>query len=63
MKVIVDAILCAGHGVCEEVAPELFEVGSDGIAQVLLNEFGEEYRQKAALAVLRFPAEAIVLIQ
>ena len=63
MKVIVDAILCAGHGVCEEVAPELFEVGADGIAQVLLNEFGEEHREKAALAVLRCPAEAIALVE
>jgi ferredoxin len=63
MKAIVDEVLCAGHGVCEEVAPLLFLVGDDGIARVLLQDFGEEYLQEATLAKLRCPAEAITLIQ
>jgi ferredoxin len=62
MKVVVDEILCAGHGVCEEVAPQLFAVGADGIARVLIDEFGEELREEATLAILRCPAEAISLI-
>lgn len=62
MKVVVDEVLCAGHGVCEEVAPQLFSVGSDGIARVLLDEFGEEHLEAAKLAILRCPAEAISLI-
>ena len=63
MRVVVDEILCAGHGVCEEAAPQLFSVGEDGIARVLIDEFGEELKAQAILAVQRCPAEAITLVR
>ncbi|HVB01869.1 MAG TPA: ferredoxin [Acidimicrobiales bacterium] len=61
MRLVVDGVLCAGHAVCEEVAPDLFEVGSDGIARVLVEVVPTEAFERARLAVLRCPAEAIRL--
>jgi ferredoxin len=63
MKIVVDEVLCAGHGVCEDVAPELFAVDDSGMAHVLIEEIGDEYLEKAKLAILRCPAEAITLIR
>ncbi|GAA1382203.1 ferredoxin [Pseudonocardia kongjuensis] len=34
MKVSVDEWLCAGHGLCEAAAPDVFEVNDEGIADV-----------------------------
>ncbi len=62
MKLVVDEVLCAGHGVCEDIAPELFALDDSGIAHVLIEEIGEEHLEKAKLAILRCPAEAILLI-
>ena len=61
MRLVVDEVLCAGHAVCEEVAPDLFEVNSDGIAQVLVDVVPTAALERARLAVLRCPAEAIRL--
>ena len=32
MRIIVDTDRCTGHGICESLASDVFEVGSDGIA-------------------------------
>ncbi|MBF6217042.1 ferredoxin [Nocardia abscessus] len=31
MRIVADRTLCAGHGMCEALAPDLFRVGDDGI--------------------------------
>ncbi|MGW4090797.1 ferredoxin [Nocardia sp. NPDC004750] len=31
MRIIADRFVCAGHGMCEALAPDLFRVGADGI--------------------------------
>lgn len=30
MRITVDRVSCEGHGLCEEVAPEIFELDDDG---------------------------------
>jgi ferredoxin len=35
MRPIVDEELCIGCGRCEEVCPEVFEVGDDGFSHVI----------------------------
>ncbi|HZL07341.1 MAG TPA: ferredoxin [Coriobacteriia bacterium] len=35
MKAVVDRDLCIGCGLCEEICPEVFRMGDDGIAYVL----------------------------
>jgi ferredoxin len=32
-KIVIDRSLCSGFGACAERAPEIFELGNDGIAQ------------------------------
>jgi len=37
LRVIVDRQLCQGHAVCASEAPEVFHVGEDSVAEVLLD--------------------------
>ena len=61
MRAIVDPDLCEGNGVCEQVAPEMFRVGEDDRARVLLERPVEELRTKLEAAVRRCPRQAIRL--
>ena len=62
MRVIVDPDLCEGNGVCEQVAAEMFRVGDDDRARVLLERPAEELRAKLEVAVRRCPRQAIRLV-
>lgn len=62
MRVIVDPDLCEGNAVCERHAPEVFKVGDDDKAQVLLEHPGEALREKVELAVKRCPRAALRLV-
>ena len=33
-KIVIDRSLCSGFGACAERAPEIFDLGADGIAEV-----------------------------
>ncbi len=37
-KVTVDASVCVGCGLCEQLCPEVFKVNSEGIAQAKASE-------------------------
>lgn len=37
-KVTVDASVCVGCGLCEQLCSEVFKVGSDGVAEVKSSE-------------------------
>ena len=38
MKANVDQNLCSGCGLCEQVCPEVFEMGDDNIAKVKVGD-------------------------
>ena len=59
MKVTVDFDLCASTGSCMQVAPEVFEVRSDGYLYILLEEPGEELRKQVEEAADLCPTGAI----
>jgi ferredoxin len=59
MRVIVDPDLCEGNGVCEKIAPEIFRLGDDDQARVLLERPDETLRAKVDAAVRRCPRQAI----
>lgn len=61
MQIVVDETLCTAHGVCEEVAPDVFEVDDDGIARVLRGEVDGELETVARSAAAQCPARAIIL--
>jgi ferredoxin len=61
MRVVVDTALCEGNAVCMNVAPEVFVVGDDDLARVLIDSPDESLRSKIELAVRRCPRQALSL--
>lgn len=64
MKIIRDPNVCEAHGECILVAPELFDLGDDTGAVVLLNDSpGPELHDKARHAEKVCPLGAITVIE
>jgi ferredoxin len=61
MRIIVDPVLCEGNAVCTSVAPEIFALGDDDKARVLVEHPGEAARAAVETAVRRCPRRAIRL--
>ena len=40
-RIVIDRSLCSGFGTCAELAPELFEVGPDGVAATRVGTTGD----------------------
>ena len=62
MEIQIDVSLCAGHGVCEALEPDIFEVGDDGKAHLLVDGVDEADRQQLEYAVRQCPEQALRLI-
>lgn len=61
MKIKVDYDICASTGACSQIAPEVFEVRSDGFLYILIDEPGEELREKVVQAADMCPTAAITI--
>lgn len=61
MKIKIDYDLCEGNAVCMKVAPEVFTVGDDDRAHLLLENPGDDLRAKIETAVRRCPRQALSL--
>ncbi|HUY05980.1 MAG TPA: ferredoxin [Acidimicrobiales bacterium] len=61
MKITLNLDLCAGHGQCEDAAPEVFTVNDEGLVAQLIENPGEEYRAKVEDAARRCPADVITV--
>lgn len=59
MKVVVNYDVCASTGACTQIAPEIFEIRSDGYLYVLQENPSEELRAKAQEAADMCPTAAI----
>ena len=59
MKIIHDAVLCEAHGVCEGIAPELFELDDDDRLTIHDREPDESKRELVEQAVIRCPRQAL----
>lgn len=62
MKIHIDEDRCTGHGVCEGLAEDIFEVGDDGLAHVLQNP-SEDRREVVEQTVQQCPTLAISLAE
>ena len=62
MKVRIDPDLCAGHGRCYSLAPEVFDCDDFGHGTLVSEEIAEELRAKAELGVANCPEGAISLL-
>ena len=61
MKVKVDFNICASTGACAQVAPEVFEVRSDGYLYILQEEPTADLHDKVQQAADLCPTAAITL--
>lgn len=61
MRVEVDLDKCTGHGICESIAEEVFEVSDDGIVVIHDNERPEADRDRMQQAVTQCPVAALRL--
>jgi len=59
MKIRIDYDLCEGNAVCMKVCPEVFEVGDDDRARLLIKSPAEDLRAKVEAAVRRCPRQAL----
>jgi ferredoxin len=62
MRVEVDLSKCIGHGICESIADDVFEVGDDGIVHIDSDERPESDRDRMQQAVTQCPAAALRLV-
>jgi ferredoxin len=61
LRAHVDDQMCVGTGMCEATAPELFEIGDDGISHVLKPEVPPELVAAAREAAENCPTRALSL--
>lgn len=61
MRVVVDLSKCTGHGICESIADDVFEVQDDGTVTILDAELPESDRRRMEQAVTECPASALRL--
>jgi ferredoxin len=62
MKVSVDFDLCESNGLCEAIAPEVFELDDDDYLQILDDRVTDENRATLERAVASCPKAAISLV-
>lgn len=61
MKVVADHDRCGGHGLCEAINPDYFEVQSNGLVKVLRDDIDENDLADIDDAVASCPTEALRL--
>ena len=61
MKATVDPDLCIGCGVCPNLAPDVFEMNDEGIAEVKVDTVPAELEDVAKEAAEECPSEAITI--
>lgn len=59
MRVKIDELLCEGHALCMGIAPDIFQVGDDDLARVVMDEVPEARRDAVQNAVRSCPKQAI----
>jgi ferredoxin len=60
-RVQVDYERCVGSGSCEALAPDVFEVGDEGVVEVLVTEPDERLLPDVRKAVEACPTRALSL--
>ncbi|MEB3371341.1 ferredoxin [Saccharopolyspora mangrovi] len=63
MKVTVDRAKCTGLGICESMAPDVFEVDENGDLVLLTETVGTDQLDEARAAVEGCPTEALRLVE
>ena len=59
MRIVVDRSRCSSIGICESIAPDLFEIGADGALQVLDTDVPEDRWADVEQACQDCPTQAL----
>lgn len=59
MKITIDVDKCIGSGSCEMIAPGIFEVGNDGLVQLLEDSPSAEHHGAVRTAAASCPTQVI----
>ncbi|NTY61581.1 ferredoxin [Mycolicibacterium sphagni] len=63
MRIEVDLGKCTGHGICETIAEDVFEVDDDGSVRIHGDRRAESDRERMQQAVTQCPAAALSLVE
>jgi ferredoxin len=63
MRIEVDLGKCTGHGVCETIAEDVFEVNDDGSVRIHGDQRAESDRERMQQAVTQCPAAALSMVE
>lgn len=63
MRVEVDPNICEGHGQCNAVAPEIYDLDEDGYCLIRNPEVPPELEAAATEGALACPVQAISIIR
>ena len=61
MRLEVDVDTCTGHGICESIADDVFEVQDDGLLIINHDKAAKSDRDRLQQAVIQCPAAALRL--
>jgi ferredoxin len=61
MKITVDWVKCTGHGVCEQYAPDVFEISDEGDLELRCDVVPDDALDGVREAVDRCPTLALKL--
>jgi ferredoxin len=61
MRLEVDVDKCTGHGICESIADDVFEVQDDGLLIIDHDKAAKSDRDRLRQAVIQGPAAALQL--
>lgn len=59
MRIVVDRTKCSSIGLCEATAPDLFEIGADGVLQVFEGDVPADRRVDLEQACENCPTQAL----
>jgi ferredoxin len=63
MRIEVDFGKCTGHGICESIAEDVFEVDDDGSVRIHGDQRPESDRGRMQRAVTQCPAAALSMVE
>ena len=59
MKIVVDRTKCSSIGLCEATAPDIFEIGPDGVLTILMDDVPADRRIDLEQACENCPTQAL----
>ncbi len=59
MKIVVDYSRCSSIGLCEAAVPDVFEIGPDGVLNILVEDISADRRGDLEQACENCPTQAL----